>query len=85
MEMKREPILGVIPLAVNFGPDVDLLEMANELVEEIESGKVTAVAIVAVKANGETYTGWLCTDGKPQCSGLVTGTARLAYRLQAEA
>jgi hypothetical protein len=81
MDMKREPVMGIIPMPTPE-PDQSAIDLLTDVINEIKSGEVRRVAVVVARSNGEVSTGW--SGGDSGYHQLVSGTAHLAYRLQAE-
>jgi hypothetical protein len=81
MDMKREPVMGIIPMPTPE-PNQSAIELLKDVLDGIMSGEVTRVAVIAVRRDGSICTGWSAGEGG--FHHLVSGTATLAYRLQAE-
>jgi len=84
MDMKREPVMGIIPMPTPE-PDQSAIDLLTDVINEIKSGEVRRVAVVVARSDGGVSTGWSgWSGGDSGYHQLVSGTAHLAYRLQAE-
>jgi hypothetical protein len=80
MDMKREPVMGIIPMPTPE-PNQSAIKLLKDVLDEIMSGDVTRVAVVAVRRDGDVSTGF--SGGSEGYHQLVSGIAYLSYRVQA--